>query len=97
MRSADLTEVVPGDPGVPDVVGLDGDHGPAAAVLEAVGPVRHHPPVEPALAQDLLQAVEQLLATLLGARPLRVARGAGVHADENLSLGLRHGAPPHRV
>ena len=50
--------------------------------------------VEPALAQELLQPVEELLAALLAARALRVARGAGVHADENLSLGLRHGPPP---
>ena len=52
VGGADLAEVRLRDPGVPDVVGLDGDHGPAAAVLEAVRPVGHHPRLEPALAQD---------------------------------------------
>ena len=63
----------------------------AAAVLEAVGAVHHDAAVEAALLQQDLQLVEEGLAILLAAGPLRVPRRAGVDADEDLALGLRHG------
>src|SRR5262249_32628187 len=79
------------DARVPGVVRLDGDDRPAAAVLQAVRLVDHHALGQAALAQHVLQAIDEFLAALLPARALRISRRTGVDADEQLTLRVGQG------
>jgi N-acyl-D-amino-acid deacylase len=91
---ADLRQVVRRDPGVPRVVGMDGDGDPAAAVLEAARAAHDHAAAEPALPHHRLQPLVERDRALRRAGALRVFRRALVDADQHVSLGLGHRPPP---
>jgi len=90
MRGEDLVEVARPHARVPDVVGVDGQRDPAAAMLQAARPADDDPVSQPALLDHPLQRVEDLLGPLLPAGSLGVAGRAHVEAHEDMALGLGH-------
>jgi len=93
VRGQDLAEVAGPYARIPDVVGVDGQGDPAAAVLEAIGPAHDHAAAQTPLLDHPLEGVEDLLGSLLPARALGVVRGPRVEAHEDVALGLGH----HRI
>lgn len=91
VGGVDLVQVGELHARVPDVVGIHGHGDPAAAMLEAIGPVHDHALAEPALLDHPLQGLEDFFGPLLSARALGVAGGTRVEADEHVALGLGHG------
>ena len=90
VRGEDLLQVGGPHARVPDVVGVDGQRDPAAAVLQAVRPADDDTVAEPALLDHPLQGVEDLLGALLPAGALGVAGRPHVEAHQDVALGLGH-------
>jgi N-acyl-D-amino-acid deacylase len=90
VRGEDLLEVRRAHAAVPDVVGVDGQRDPAAAVLQAVRAVHDHAVAQPALLDHPLQGVEDLLGPLFPARSLGVSGRPDVQAHQDVAVGLGH-------
>jgi N-acyl-D-amino-acid deacylase len=91
VRGQDLVQVARPHARVPDVVRVDGQRDPAAAVLQAARPADDDAAAQSTLLDHPLQGVEDLLGPLLPARSLGIAGRADVEADEDVALGPGHG------
>lgn len=86
----ELRKVRDGDPAIPDLLGID-DHGDALlALVETSRVIGADDLRESELFQLVLELVADLDSTAMLARTLRMALGAFVGTDEDMSLKTRH-------